>query len=60
MSELDTLKKEVAELKAQVEHLTNILSPPMDKAEIRRLVQMLGPDEAAKEINRRAKLRKVI
>lgn len=57
-NELDILKQEVATLKAQVEHLTYLIAPPPDKAEIRRLVAMLGPDGAAKVINRRAGIQK--
>ena len=58
MTDMDALKKQVEYLTAQVERLTDIVAPTTDSAEINRLVMTLGADGAAKEINRRNRLRK--
>lgn len=62
MSELETLKKELEQVKKQVKALTDVLAPPMTnvQAEVSHLVRTLGPKKAAEEINRRNRLRKAI
>lgn len=60
----EDLKKRIETLEAQVKALTEMLCPkapqtPVEiQAEVRELIRRLGPDGAAKEINRRNSLRK--
>ena len=54
------LEKRINDLEAKVKQLTDIIVPTTDKMAINNLVRDLGPDEAAKEINRRAKLRRTL
>ena len=64
MTELEFLRKKVADLERRLDALTaEILpkQPPTDaeiQDEVDRLVLTLGPDKAAEEINRRNTLRK--
>lgn len=51
------LEKKISDLETKVKQLIDIIAPPMDKVTINNLVRTLGPDEAAREINRRNKLR---
>ncbi len=60
------MKKKIAVLERRLDALTRELCPtaPLTDAEIfeevRHLIQTLGPDKAAEEINRRNTLRKAI
>lgn len=62
MVEIEDLKKRVADLERRLDIITRELCPtPTDiEAEVDDLVQRLGSDGAAKEINRRYRLKRAV
>lgn len=59
---VEALEKRIADLERRLDVLTRELAPPVTdiEAEVDHLIQTLGPDKAAEEINRRNRLKRRI